>query len=807
MKHRPVRQRLLVSVVVGLLCGPALAADGDFAVLEEIVVTAQKRAASLQDVPVAVSALSGARLDEAGLYRIEDLRSYVPSLFMTETALGNNISIRGVFSGVNPGFEQSVGTYVDGIYRGRPQQTRAPFLDLARVEVLRGPQSIVFGKNSVGGALNITTARPTADFEAAATALYEPRYDEREFDVTLSGPLSDRFRARLSARYHESDGHLRNLTLGERREPHREDKLARLWLEWLATDSLKVSFKAEHAEFDTTGRQWEIVDERPVPAGRPFAGLTYAQILRALGQDAGVLNTVADGRRSSNGDFSDNDADEFVLNVDWQLGDLTLTAISGYSRYAFDERCDCDFTGGTVFDVPLSERFDQFSQEIRLVSPTGGRIEYLVGAYFESADLSYRDGIRVPAGSVLVPLLNARSIPGLIPPGVLGNAIARTSAPRLFEQDAQSYAGFAQVTWNLGEDFRATLGLRYTHEDKRAARSFEFRDFDGNTLPAEQATLTPLVYSTVFNARAHTLGGRRSESKLLPSLILQYDLTDDVMGYLSVIRGAKSGGFDARSNNPTAPPATACATPGTPPGCVPPAGVGSFEFDDERATNVELGVKANLGGHAELNVAAYYTDFRDLQVSTFDGTLGFNVRNAGRARITGLEIDARWRATRNLTFTGSMALTDFEFREYFGQCAFGRTPDAPDGVNCDYTGKSNEFVADWVATLGAEYSRAVGDGFRFRAGADLYYTTRFFVAPTLDERQVQGAFAKLNARLALGADSGRWEVALLGKNLTGRRILSYGNDTPLAGSIFGAFSAWRSTEPGRTVAVQGSLRF
>ena len=119
--------------------------------------------------------------------KIEDLKNYVPTLFMTETAIGNNISIRGIFSGVNPGFEQSVGTYVDGVYRGRPQQTRAPFLDLERVEVLRGPQSILFGKNSVGGALNITTARPTSEFEAMVSALYETDLDERSSRVMSPG--------------------------------------------------------------------------------------------------------------------------------------------------------------------------------------------------------------------------------------------------------------------------------------------------------------------------------------------------------------------------------------------------------------------------------------------------------------------------------------------------------------------------------------------------------------------------------------------------------------------------------------------
>ena len=561
------------------------------------------------------------------------------------------------------------------------------------------------------------------------------------------------------------------------------------------------------AEFDTIGRQLEIVDERPVPAGRPFAGLTYAQILRALGQDASVLNTTADSRRSANGDSSNNDSKEFVLNIDWQLGDYTLTAITGHSRYDFDEVCDCDFTGGNVFTGPLAEKFDQTSQEIRLASPTGGAVEFLVGGYFETANLEYSDSIRIASGSVLVPLLNARSIPPLIPAGVLGKAVANTSAPRVFEQDSETWAAFTQVTWKVADALRLTGGLRYTHEKKDASRVFAIRDFNGNPLPAAQAPLAPLVYAAVFNARGHSLSGRRSENKLLPSLILEYDVGTDALAYLSFSKGAKSGGFDARSNNPTAPPAMGCTAPGTPAGCVPPAGIGSFEFQDERATSVELGVKATFGGSLEVNASVYYTDFKDLQVSTYDGTLGFNVKNAGKAKIKGLEIDTRWRATRNLLFTGSMAFTDFEFRDYFGQCAFGQPADASDGINCSYDGRTNEFVADWVATLGADYSQPVGAGHLIRAALDLYYTTKYYVAPTLDPRQVQGAYAKLNGRVAFGRDDGRWELALVGKNLTDKRIMPYGNDTPLAGSTFGAFSAWRYVEPGRSVAIQGTMRF
>ena len=173
---------------------------------------AQKRTESLQDVPLAVSAVAGDKIAEAGITKIEDLKNYVPTLFMTETAIGNNISIRGIFSGVNPGFEQSVGTYVDGVYRGRPQQTRAPFLDLERVEVLRGPQSILFGKNSVGGAL---TSRPRGRARNSTrwVAACMSRAMRSRVHRTCPSVHAIRSAAGLPRGYREMDGHIHNGTL------------------------------------------------------------------------------------------------------------------------------------------------------------------------------------------------------------------------------------------------------------------------------------------------------------------------------------------------------------------------------------------------------------------------------------------------------------------------------------------------------------------------------------------------------------------------------------------------------------------
>ena len=171
--------------------------------------------------------------------------------------------------------------------------------------------------------------------------------------------------------------------------------------------NLVATLKAEVSEFDKEGRGIEIYNERPATAG-PFTGLTYAQILSALGSDPSVLNNTLDYRRSGGPETSNNKSEEYALTLDWQLGGGTLTSITGFSTYAFDELCDCDFTGANVFNVGLDEDFDQLSQEIRFASPQGNTLDYIVGAYYEDTELKYRDSILVDQGSLLVPLINAK---------------------------------------------------------------------------------------------------------------------------------------------------------------------------------------------------------------------------------------------------------------------------------------------------------------------------------------------------------------------------------------------------------------
>jgi len=411
---------LSASLACVLLSLPTMSlAQNSGPILDEIIVTSQVRQESLQDVPVSVVAVSGDFLRETNVARLEDLQATVPNFNMNQTGISTQIYIRGIGSGINQGFEQSVGTYIDGIHYPRGQSTRSPFLDLERVEVLRGPQSILFGKNSVAGALNITTARPTDDFTGYVLGTYEFNENDYSVEGAVSGPINDRVRGRLAARYHEGDGYMENLTLN-RDEMQNDDITLRGQLEVDVTENITARFKAEYSDFDNVGRYIEIVGEQPAQAG-PFTGLTYSQILRnVFGQDESVLNTTQDNLRSSNGDFSFNKNEAYQMAVDWALGDFTLQSNTAYTKMEYQEQCDCDFTGANIFFATLDEAYDQFSQEIRLISPSSDRLNYIVGAYFQTSDHNYIDNIQVPTNSILVPAVNGRA------PGA-GNLISGTA--------------------------------------------------------------------------------------------------------------------------------------------------------------------------------------------------------------------------------------------------------------------------------------------------------------------------------------------------------------------------------------------
>lgn len=789
--HRSWRGTRLLPLAIAIATPVAVAQQGDEIVLEEIIVTAQKREESLRDVPISVNAVSGEKLAEAGIARLDDLKAYVPNLQVTETGIANNFYIRGIGSGLNQGFEQSVSTYADGVFRGRGPQSRMPFLDLERIEVLRGPQPILFGKNAIAGAVNLISARPTEQLGGSVRATYETETNEQALEAVVSGPFSETFGARLAVRYRESDGYVRNLTLN-RDEPSREDTFGRLTFAFTPNDRFDATFKIETGRFEVLGRQVEIFGELPAaptfrPNGTtltpPIPGLTYSQILRnAFAQDASVLDNTVDFRRSSNGDFDILEPTEAALTMNWRLSNgITLTSVTGYSEYTNEIGCDCDFTGANVFTAGLTEDYNQFSQELRLASQKDQTVSWIGGLYFQRYSLDESDFIFVPGNSIIVPLLNGN--PAL--PMGSGSAFANTRNPRVFKQDSEMFAAFAQATWNVTDAFRVTAGGRWASENKTGSRRTRLSDAAGVDLPSG---LIDVLYNAVFRIQRHSVSGERTEDNFSPLVNLQYDFGNDSMAYLSWAKGFKSGGYDARSNQ--APP------------------VGTFEYEPEKAKSWELGLKTRIGATAEVNAAVFLTDYEDLQTSAFDGSLGFNVGN-GTAEVRGVEVEARWQATRRLFLAGSLAYLDFEWKKYDGQCYFNppaallstRVPG-----NCRYDGFRNQLAPELTAVVSAEYTWPIGN-LELRAGLDATYSSDYLISLTLDPNAKQDSYTKLNGRIALSGAERRWELAVVARNITDEEVLSYAGDTPLAGSIFGARSYYGFVDPPRTVAIEGTFRF
>jgi len=814
-------------------------------VLEEITVTARKVAESLQDSPLSVVVLTGEAMADSGISRVEELVSYVPNFAMSETGIGTNLYVRGIGSGINQGFEQSVGMYVDGIYYGRAQLTRAPFMDMAQAEALRGPQAILLGNNSIAGALNFTTAKPTDYFEASVSALYEPDHGEQELNGMISGPLGNllglEWGARFAGRYRTMDGYIEN-TLLDRDEPDREETSARVTFAFEG-DVVDGTLKYEKNQFDVKGRQIEIVRADPATtrgssqtgfsnntgsSGFWQPGFTYLEYLDQFFDgpppvdpntyvldNPGLTEDTLNFERQSNGDKSDNDIDAVVAAVNVALGEHTLTGTYGFLTYDYNEDCDCDFTGAAQFLLNSQEDYRQNSLELRLTSPQDGRLRYLGGIYYQADKLEFGDQIFLPTDSGVVRLVGYATTGN--PEGAF-ESLGNTSAFRDFEQNTYNSSVFGQLSFDFTDRWRGSAGVRYSHIEKEATRILREGDLERNPFNLNDAndfdrlSTGAVLFASIFDVSFHQLAGSRTEDNVAWELTTEFDLNDDVLLYGSIKTGFKGGGFDVRSNSEPEPVGSTGAGTLYPANLesqvnslVPP---GSFEFEDEQATAFEAGSKISLlGGTAEVNVAVFYTEFDDLQVSIFDGTLGFNVGNAAKATTQGVEIDGRWAITDDWSMNGSIGYLDFEFDDFQnGQCNQGQTPTSPNGF-CDYTGKTNQYVADWSGNIGVNYEHPLTENLLFSATLDTQFTTDYNPSQNLDPRIEQDGYAMWNLRVALGDADDRWEVAILGRNLTDEEVVSYANDTPLAFSQFGAPTWYGFVERSRSVAVQASYRF
>lgn len=793
------------------ICSIASAASA--ATLDEIVVVAQKRTQSLQDVPVSVSALSADKISDAGLVDLQGLSEYVPNFSINETGISTTVTMRGISSGINPGFEQSVGMYNDGIFYGRDQLARVPMFDMERVEILRGPQGILYGKNSIAGAVSQITAKPTDDFEGSITGLYAREHGEQDLRLVLSGPLAEGLSGRLAVLDRSMDGYLFN-TVTKEDEQQEDEQVVRASLQWDINEDITANLKTSRSTFDVVGRNLEVFGDTKLGVTGAKKHLDTLNVLAGgitLDPSSGEVTSINADKYiegdlnysvSNNGHTSDNQVNNTTLSFDWQLDGLTLTSVTGYVDYEYDELCDCDFTGAKIFNATKSEDYSQFSQELRFTSELGNTVDYIGGLFFQKTDLSYGDTIAFPDDSIMKEVFSRSDDANT---RALKDLINGSSTQRAFEQDGSVLAIFAQATWNIADDLRLTAGGRYTDERKEANRAQKhMKNPIATSLGAVGDAYTTALYGA-FLIEPHEVKGELDDQSFTPLISAQWDISDTNMLYATWTKGYKSGGFDSRSNSHPDPEVKNAQMSGK-------DFDGAWQFNPEESNSYELGSKMTLAdGAAELNLAYYYTEYKDLQVSQFDGALGFNVTNAGEATVQGIEADGRWAVSDNVILTGSAAYLDFNYDKFpNSQCYFGQASNSTTHPGlCDVKGQRKEYTPDLQANIGAVWSGQVADGYYLDAGMDLVYMDDYLYASNLDPKAKQDAYVLVNARVSLSYNDDTWELALIGRNLTDETVINFGGNTPLAGTLTDGTgnSYYGFVNRPRNVALQGVYRF
>jgi len=746
-----IRLAALNVALLTSVCGPALAASPTG--LEEIIVTAQGREQNLKVTPVTVSAISGETIAESGSIRLEDLTRLIPAVQFGAAGIQSNLFIRGIGSGTNQGFEQSVGTFVDGVYYGRDRQVRGPLLDIARLEVLKGPQSILFGKNTISGALSLATGNPGSSFETIATGYYEPEYDEKMLDLVISGPVTERFGARLALRFRDADGYVRNTTSGKD-EPGAKDAIARLTLAWQATDTIKANFKLETSRFKEIGRSSQISFCAPA--------LRAQLAVQDPREDCTFNDTLSAGGGGQFGiQGTDTRMTTAALNIEAALGSLTFKSTSGYAKYDYTDLLDPDNTRRGLFLLDVRENYDQWSQEFRLSSPADDTLSFIAGVFFMKTDLAARFDSSLNLAE-------------------LGNPTSGTRASDYY-QDAESASVFVQGQWRITQTLSLRAGLRYTTEEKDALKTQVIADVFQRTLTRNPGTLG--FFAGPFSSNNHVLRASRSEDNTSPLIGLDWKPTDDLFFYATYQTGYKAGGFDAG------------LTDGNP---------AFFQYRPEEAKSYEIGLKATLpGGNADINIAAFHTTYENLQVSSFNGGFGFRVGNAAEATSQGVEVTGRWRPIEPLRISGNLSYLDSTYDSFRNaQCYAGQTV----AQGCvagaqNLGGQRTQFAPEWSGTLSAVYEASIASDLTLSVGADATYKDDTFLPLNHAPLSVQEAFWKYNARIALAPEDQRWEVALIGKNLSDETTASWSGDL-----IQNAGSYFKFTDPPRTIALQATFK-
>lgn len=740
MTRDTLRTGLRSAALAGLLCSAATAAvaqapdaaraatdAADVAAVgvEELVVTARRREETVQDVPVAVSVVAGAQLADTGAFNVGRLQQLAPTLqFYSSNPRNTSVNVRGLgvpFGLTSDGFEQGVGIYVDDVYNSRVAAATFDFLDVARVEVLRGPQGTLYGKNTTAGAINITTNQPTFDFQANAEVSVGS-LDFKQAKAAVSGPLTDRLAARFAVSTTTRRGTIYNVT--SRQWVNGQDNLGlRGQLLFKPNDDLAITLSGDYSAQDAEccAQIYVRTGATQRPLNRQYAALAAAQGYAVVSTNPFDRLTDVDANLNAGNKIGGASA-----RVVWNVGPGTLTSITAWRFWDWKPENDRDFLGLSIVAKSQNpSQQDQYSQELRY-NYSNDRVDAVVGAFaFKQRIDTQGTEAQGPASS----RWNINPSNALASdPTVLDGLVAYNTQ----YLKAASFALFGQVSWKVTDAFSIQPGVRLNYDKKEGY--YERRVFDGQGLPvllgqtgarraAQLAVFTPQLSTPEF-----------SDWNFSYDLTASYAFTPDILGYATYAKTFKTGGI-----NQNGLPTDAAGNPILSAGQIKPEDVNHFEaglktqFWDRRAT---------------LNLSAFRTDIQDYQATVTNGQLGVlrgYLANAGKVRSQGVEVDFQVQPSERFKSYANGAYTDAKYLRFVdAPCppelsggttvGAGQTPSAPgtpgglSPANCDISGQRLPGVSKWSFSFGAEANASgvlLGKDGEFYLGYDGSYRSKF----------------------------------------------------------------------------------
>jgi len=808
------------AATIAAMTAPAFAQDSDQPQtrrgVDEIVVTAQRTEQSLQNVPVSVAAYDEELLDEAGVKNLKDLIEIAPGLmvYSTQNETVTTIRIRGIGTvGDNPGLESSTGVVIDDVIRSRNGVGFGDLGEIERIEILRGPQGTLFGKNTSAGLVQVVTKAPEYEYGVGGELTFGS-YNEAGGSGYVNLPLAeDKAAARLYVASRTRDGFIDNAGVGSESEAYDRDYTTiRGQLLFEPNADWRIRLIGDYSERDEFCCSGVPIITGPAAAFIPVLGL--------FGDQSNWPAPGAADFEEYNAFYDDSYAQEIEdsgvqANIEWDMGWATLTSITAFRTYESANAQDVDFTDASIAYRNIGDNrveFETFTQEFRLNGATEN-FEWQTGIFIQDEELVRLDALRVGSSYEQYINLLGSSLAGQAPsPTFLNDIIAASFSPffpsapgtlfpagggmngDVYNQSAESVAVFGQATWSVTDAFDLTFGLRYTDEDKELTASFDTTTNPGCEFfqqpiaalgGATAASLTPLggleaIYCLPWTTQRFDAQGydqERSEDEWIGTIKASYRFSPELLTYASYGRGYKAGGFNL--DRSIEGDLFRIANGGAP-------GTIDTSFPGEFVDSWEIGFKSQLAGNQLLlNGAAYWQEYEDYQLNTFLGT-SFVVRSVPEVTSNGVELDLLYLPADidGLTIQGGMAYNDSQYGEFApGALSPIGQPEDIDNIS----GQTISLAPEWFWTGSVNYEKPIAQNLKVTGFVSGRWVSDYNTGSDLDAEKEQESFALFNARLSLSPMDDRWSIELWGNNIFDERYVQVAFDTPLQSGSFSGF--------------------